>query len=183
MRELSLHILDVVENSIRAGATSIAIFIEEDEQADRLTIGIQDNGEGMDEEFVKRVLDPFVTSRTTRRVGLGLSLFAAAARRCEGDLTIESQRGKGTTVTAVFRRSHIDRAPLGDLRGTLVGLMVANQQIDFTYTHVIDGRQFVLDTREIKAELGDISISNPAVLNWLGDYLDENLAELGVRPY
>jgi hypothetical protein len=158
MRELSLHILDVVENGITAGADRIEIRVKESLSADRLSITVRDNGRGMPPEKANHPEDPFITSRTTRRVGLGLSLLAAAARRCEGDLTVAAEPGRGTEVTAVFRHGHIDRAPLGDVATTLAMLIIGNPRIDFFYSHTVDGDEFSLDTRELTeagAELSD----------------------------
>jgi hypothetical protein len=124
MRELSLHILDVMQNSLEAGATLIELTVDEDLPADRLTITVRDNGRGMDEATLARVTDPFFTTRKTRHVGLGIPLFQAAAERCDGDLRLASQVGVGTTLTADFQHSHLDRAPLGDLTGTLMSVIL-----------------------------------------------------------
>lgn len=123
MKEISLNILDVAQNSLRANATEINILVFFDTAADRLTVSIKDNGCGMSQEFVSRVLDPFTTTRTTRRVGLGLPLFRQSALEAGGDFSIESREGKGTEVSAWFRTSHIDRMPLGDLAGTVTTLL------------------------------------------------------------
>jgi anti-sigma regulatory factor (Ser/Thr protein kinase) len=164
MRELSLHILDVLENALEAGATNVELEIDEDLHADRLMIAVRDNGRGMDCQTARRALDPFFTTRTTRHVGLGLPLFAAAARRCDGDLRLESAPGRGTTVTVTFRHSHLDRAPLGDLTGTLLAFLLS--------------RSFDLDTAAVRVELGDIPLSHPLVREWLRDYIAEGEAEL-----
>jgi len=178
VRELSLHILDVLENSVEAGATRIELLIEEDVERDSLTITIKDNGRGMPDELVQQVLNPFVTTRTTRHVGLGLPLFAAAARRCDGDLRIQSQVGTGTEVTATFRLNHIDRAPLGDIGGSLMAVMLSERPVDIAYRHKVDGRSFELDTADVRHELGDIPLSHPLVREWLGFTLAEGLAGL-----
>lgn len=178
MRELSLHILDIVQNSLAAGATLIEIRVDEDEGRDRLTIEIKDNGCGMDQETVERALDPFMTSRTTRKVGLGLPLFAAAAERCGGSLTICSRPGRGTTVTANFIYSHLDRAPLGDMVSTVVSLITANGSVDFVYSHIKNGCSFTLDTRPMRQILAGIPFTNPTVLEWLTEYIKEGLANL-----
>jgi hypothetical protein len=190
VRELSLHILDVVQNSLEAGATHIQLLVDEDVRADRLTIEVRDNGRGMDQELLRRVLDPFVTTRTTRRVGLGLPLLAAAARRCNGQLEIQSEPGKGTTVTVVFQHSHIDRAPLGDMVSTIISILLANPLVDFEYTHRVDAApqneaaprseasEFRFTTREIRQELGDVPLSHTSVIQWLREFLTENLAAL-----
>ena len=167
MQDLSLHILDIVENSIRAEADRVDIVITEDEEQDLLTILIRDNGRGMDEETVRRVLDPFTTTRTTRRVGLGLPLLAESARQSGGDITVESEPDRGTTVRAHFRHGHIDRAPVGDMAGTLTALIAGNPGTDFIYTHIVDGATFTLDTRETRRKLGDDALTDPRVIGRL----------------
>lgn len=178
MRELSLHILDALENSVEAGATRLELLIKEDLKKDVLQIVIRDNGRGMSEEFVQQVLNPFVTTRTTRHVGLGLPLFAAAARRCNGDVRIESEPGVGTTVTATFQHSHIDRAPLGDILGTLMAIILSDRTVDILYKHRVDRRTFDLDTAEVRRELGTVPLSHPAVREWLEATLREGVAGL-----
>jgi hypothetical protein len=202
MRELSMHILDVLENALEAGATQVELSIVEDLEADRLSIAVRDNGRGMDAAMAERALDPFFTSRTTRHVGLGLPLFVAAARRCDGDLILESAPGQGTTVKATFRHSHLDRAPLGNMSDTLLAFLMgfppgqphgaAPTTADvgatpsgrppiaprFYYRHEVDGRAFELDTAAIQAELGEIPLSHPRVREWLHEYIAEGEAEL-----
>ena len=178
MRELSLHILDIVENGITAGADCIHIEVIESLAEDLLTIKIRDNGRGISAEKLDKLKDPFVTSRTTRRVGLGLPLLAAAAERCDGKLAVEAGTLGGTEVTATFRYSHIDRAPMGDMASTMATLLMGNPQIDFVYTHVIDGQEFILDTRELKKELGDNSLEDPMVIHQLGKSIRTSLNQL-----
>lgn len=178
MLELSLHILDVLQNSIEAGAKRVELCIDEDQREDTLRITVRDNGRGMSREMSKRALDPFFTTRTTRHVGLGLPLFAAAAQRCNGDLSIDSTLGVGTTVTATFQLSHIDRAPLGDLASTLLAVMLSNQSVDLGYTHRVDGRLFELDTEEIRDALGEVPLFHPRVREWLKATLEEGLVSL-----
>jgi hypothetical protein len=178
MRELSLHILDVVENGITAGGKCIWIKVEEDYKADQLKITIRDNGRGMPLEKLQNINDPFITSRTTRRVGLGLSLLAAAAERCEGTLRVDTAPGQGTEVEATFQHGHIDRAPLGDMAATITTLIIGNPGIDFVYTHRIDGGEFGLDTREIRAEMKDHSLSDPVFVYHLAESIRSSLKEL-----
>jgi anti-sigma regulatory factor (Ser/Thr protein kinase) len=177
MRELALHILDVVENALEAGARTVELTVVEACDADRLTIIVRDDGRGMDAETVSRVRDPFYTTRTTRHVGLGIPLLDAAATRCAGRLEIQSSPGKGTTLTATFQHSHIDRAPLGDMPGTLMGILLREQAFDLKYAHCVRGgsceQVFELDTREIKQALGDIPLATPAVRRWLGEYITQ----------
>ena len=151
MEDLSLHVLDIAENSIGAKASRIEIKVVEDIGRDLLMIEIEDNGQGMDEESIKRVLDPFFTTRTTRKVGLGLPLLSQAARESGGDFEIESKVGRGTRVKATFGYSHIDRKPLGNMEMTLKTLIAGNPGIDFIYQHKKDELEYRLDTRKIRA--------------------------------
>ena len=148
MEDLSLHILDIVENSIAAMAKRIEIRIDEDQAKDLVTIEIKDDGKGMDEQTLKKALDPFFTTRTTRRVGLGLSLLAQAARDSEGTFDLSSEPGKGTTVNATFRLSHPDCKPMGDINETMRMLVVGHPEINFVYEHHKDNSIYRFDTRE-----------------------------------
>jgi hypothetical protein len=167
LKEISLHILDIAENSIIAGATKIEIFVAENIKKDELVIRIKDNGCGMDAEKVKRVTDPFITSRTTRKVGLGIPFFKAAAEACEGYLVIFSELGKGTEVTVKFRYSHIDRMPLGDLKGTILNLLIGNPGIRWIFQYGYNETIFVFDSQPIKEILGDLPFSDPQVIKFL----------------
>ena len=179
MRELSLHILDIAENGITAGANCIQILINEDRgQHNLLTIAIEDNGRGMPVEKLEKPTDPFITTRTTRRVGLGLSLLAAAADRCEGKLKIKTEPGRGTRVEATVRYDHIDRAPVGDMAATITTLIMGNPQVDFVYTHIIDSKDFVLDTRDLKEDAQDQSLTDPAIIFHLTQSIRDSLDEL-----
>ncbi len=178
MTELSLHILDIANNSVKAKAKHIGIIISEDTASNLLTIEITDDGCGMDAAFLAHVTDPFTTTRTTRKVGMGLSLFQAAAELTGGNLSISSEVGVGTTVTAVFVRDSIDRQPIGDMAGTMALLIGSNPGIDFVYEHVLDDQSFRLDTLEIKEILGDVAIDSPDVVQWIREFVAEGDAEL-----
>ena len=178
MQELSMNVLDVAENSVAAHATLIDITLSIDTAARRMTLSITDNGKGMPPEMVQRVTDPFCTTRTTRKVGLGLPLLKMAAEMTGGSLAIESTVGKGTCVTASFTLGHIDLAPLGDMSATVAGLIQCNPEIDFVYTVRADGEQFTADTRELRAVLDGVPFSEPAVALWLREYLAENTEHL-----
>lgn len=178
MEDLSLHILDVAENGITAGADLVRITVTEDLRADRLEVIVEDNGRGMDAEFLRRVLDPFVTTRTTRKVGLGLSLLQQSAQEASGDLRIESTPGRGTKVTAFMSHSHIDRKPMGNLVETVVTLIEGNPEVDFVYRHRKNGGEYLLDTREIRTELEEVPINNPAVVGFIRDNLIAGLREV-----
>jgi hypothetical protein len=182
VRELSLHILDIVENSIEAGATKIEIQINESTARNELTIAVTDNGRGMDQETLKRVSDPFFTTRTTRHVGLGIPLLKAAAERCNGRLLITSQPGQGTRVMAEFECNHIDRAPLGDMRSTLLSVILSNKHCAIQYLHRVDAREFAFDTQEMRQLLGDVPLDHPRVREWLDDFLAEGYHELHAGP-
>ena len=180
MQDLSLHILDIVENSLAAGSRRVEIRIVEDLRADRMTIEIVDDGCGMDEEMVRRAMDPFFTTKTVRRVGLGLPLLAEACRMSNGQLCLQSCPGGGTTVKASFQRSHIDRKPLGNMGDTLITLIVGHPEVDLFYEHRKDGAYFSLDTREIKAELGEVPLNAPQIVTALRAGILSGLQELGV---
>lgn len=178
MREISLHILDIVQNSISAGASLIEVSIYENTEKDEFAVTITDNGKGMSEDMVKSVIDPFTTSRTTRKVGLGIPLFKTAAELTGGNFEISSCVGSGTVVKATFVRSSIDRQPLGDIAGTMLGLFTSYESIDFLYSHEIDSSVFKADTRELKEVLGGVPLSQPEVYLWLTDYLSEGEREI-----
>ena len=178
MRELSLHILDIAENGITAGADCVHITVDEQRASNRVELSIKDNGPGIPKEMIETVTDPFVTSRTTRRVGLGLSLLAAAAKRCDGEFIIDSAPEKGTTVNAAFAFDHIDRAPVGDMAATITTLMAGNPNIDFVYFHQINKNDFSLDTREIKRELEGVPLNEPAVIHHLTELIRKELEKL-----
>jgi anti-sigma regulatory factor (Ser/Thr protein kinase) len=178
MRELSLHILDIAENGITAGANCIQIEVEEARIEDRLKVVIRDNGHGIPAEKLKNLNDPFITSRTTRRVGLGLSLLSAAVERCDGKLEVKTLAGRGTEVLATFRYNHSDRAPLGDMAATVMTLIMGNPDIDFVYIHRIDDNDFTLDTREIKAEMEELSLTDPMVIHHLTESIRSSLKDL-----
>lgn len=177
MPEISLNILDVAENSTKAGARLVTITVDADVSADRLTVVIGDDGCGMTREQVGQVADPFFTSRTTRKVGLGVPFFKYAAESTGGSFCIDSKPGEGTTVTAVFVLSHIDRMPLGDMDATIHTLVVYHPDIEFVYTYRYNGKSFVLDTRELREILGDIPFDTPEISTYIMEYLTENRNE------
>ena len=175
MKEISLNILDVAQNSLRANATEINILVFFDTAADRLTVSIKDNGCGMSQEFVSRVLDPFTTTRTTRRVGLGLPLFRQSALEAGGDFSIESREGKGTEVSVWFTTSHIHLRPLVDLAGTVTTLLNANDSVRYILVYRVDDREFVFDTEQAKKILQDVPLSAPEVAAFLEDYIKQGI--------
>ena len=174
-----MHILDVVENAFSAGATLIEIELEKDEKRDILKLVISDNGSGIPKEVLPQVMDPFYTTRTSRRVGLGLSLLKQAAEQTGGSFKIDSIYGSGTKIEAEFGLSNIDRAPLGDMLGTLMTLIVGRPEVDILYKQKVGSDEFIFDTREIKAALEGVPLSNPEVISFLRENLQEGLNELG----
>jgi nitrogen fixation/metabolism regulation signal transduction histidine kinase len=178
MTELSLHIMDIAQNSISAKADLIEIEVTEDMRNDRLTISISDNGCGMDAETAARATDPFFTSRTTRKVGMGLSLLKQAAEQCNGSFDLKSKVRQGTTVTASFKFSHIDRQPMGDIADVIVLLAAANSDIRFVYKHTTEHGAYVFDTKEINEILENVPIANAEVKKYLREMINENLEEI-----
>ena len=178
MRELSLNVMDIAQNSISAGASLITLEVEEDLTRDLLRISVKDNGRGMTPEQVQNVTDPFYTTRTTRNVGLGVPLFKMEAEMTGGHFTIDSTVGVGTDLTAVFPPSSVDMIPLGDINGTVQLLVTGNPERDFLYSrrykdHGGD-RDFTLDTRELREVLGgEVALNAPEVVLWVKDYLEE----------
>lgn len=178
MEDLSLHILDIAENSIEAGAKRVAITVEEDTKKDLLTMEIRDDGKGMDEKMIEMVKDPFFTTKTVRNVGLGLPFLKQAADECEGSFSISSEKGKGTTITVSFSLGHIDRKPLGDMGATIMVLIAGNPNIDFTFEYNKDDYHYLFDTGEIREELGGIPINSPEILKVIRDDIDRGLKKL-----
>jgi len=174
-----MHILDICENSIDAGASLIRITIEENTEKNILRLEIVDNGRGMEQEIVDKLLDPFYTTRTTRRVGLGFPLLAQSAKDAGGNITIKSELGMGTAVTANFVHDHIDRKPLGNIPESITTMIAGRgTTIDIVYKHEKDGRSFSLDTREIRQDLQAVPITDPEIVNFLKKYLNEGLHEI-----
>jgi hypothetical protein len=176
--ELALHLLDIAENSTRALAKTVVIKVREDTVADRLTIDIKDDGQGMDAEVLTKALDPFYTTKKVRRVGLGLPMLAQAAERTGGKLILKSTPGKGTRLVATFGLSHLDRQPLGDTAGSLVALIAGNPEIHFLYVHEHNDQKYKLNTDDLKKELGDVPINHIEVLKYIREDIKEGLKEI-----
>ena len=178
MKEISLHILDIMQNSIAADATLVELFINEKESDDIFEFYIKDNGKGMDSEFLKNVTSPFTTKRTTRKVGLGIPLLKLAAENTGGGIKIESEVGKGTKIDAYFSYSSIDRMPLGNIVETMFMLVTSYIDIDFLYTHRVNEKEFILDTRQMREILQGVPFNEPDVSAWILGYLKEGEEEL-----
>jgi hypothetical protein len=180
MKDLSLHILDIVQNSIRAKATLISIGITEYLEKNQLIITITDDGSGMTPEQLERAVDPFYTSRTTRKVGLGLALFKQNAEMSGGSFLLESELEKGTKVTATFELNHLDRPAMGDLTGTLLLLICASGGPDYVFKHQTPMGEFELDTRTIRQALENVPITHPDVRSFLKEMLRGNLEQIQI---
>ena len=181
MEDLSLHILDIVENAISAKAKKVEILVMEEPGEDRLTIEIRDDGIGMDEEISQKAVDPFFTTRSSRKVGLGLSLMAQAAQEAGGSLRIESTLGKGTRVIATFQYHHIDRKPLGSMAETMMTLILGNPELEIFYTHQNEGKSYVLSSSWLKNRFKDRSLIDPEIIQWVKTHLKEGLEQIGVQ--
>ena len=181
MKELSLHIMDLVQNSIRAKASLIEMTVSESKHKNMLNIGITDNGTGMPKEVLEKVSDPFFTSRTTRNVGLGIPLYKQHVEHCNGNFTISSEEGTGTKLSSVMELNHIDRQPMGDIAGVLVLLFAANPQTQFIYTHQTEFGKYIVDTNEIKEILGNSNVYDPGIIKYLKEMIQENLNDIYIN--
>ncbi len=168
MEDLSLHILDIIENSINAEAAKIRLTITEDTGKNLFSVEIADNGRGMDEDAVKMAYDPFFTTKA-KRTGLGIPFLADAAREAGGDISIKSEKGKGTTITANFQQNPIDRKPLGDIDKTIAVLIASGPHIDFIFEFRRNDKTYIIDTAEIKEKLGDVPVNDPEIINYIKD--------------
>ncbi len=175
MEDLSLHILDIVENSVAASANKIEIRISEDKKKDLLSVEVIDNGIGMDKETRKKAVDPFYTSRTVRRFGFGLSLLSEAAKAAKGHFSVQSEKGEGTRIKADFQYSHIDRKPLGNIGQTIITIVIGNPEIDLIYMHKKNNQKYNLDTKKIKARLKEAPINSPAGIRMIREDLKKDI--------
>ena len=178
MQELSLNVLDIAQNSVRAKASLVTILVTEKTADHFLEISIADDGCGMTPEQVARVMDPFFTTHTTRKVGLGIPFFKLSAESTGGSFDIQSELGKGTVTTARYHTDHIDMLPIGDMNATILSLISMNPQMDFVYRRSLDNNSFTLDTRELKAVLEDVPLDSPEVIQFIKETLEEGETEL-----
>ena len=178
MNDLSLHIIDIIQNSLSAGAGRIRVVVDEDSAEDSLGVTIEDNGRGMPAEQVARLSDPFYTTRTTRRVGMGIPLLRQSAEQAGGSLTVESEPGRGTVVSAHFQYNHLDRPPLGDLAGSFILMVAANPGVDFVLDYTCNGKTYRFDTVEVREALDGIPLNEPAIVKMLTGMVAENIKDL-----
>ncbi len=177
MKDLSLHILDLVQNAVTAKANCIEISVQ-DTDNENLIVKIKDNGSGIPAEMLKTIDDPYTTGRTTRKVGLGIPLFKQSAERTDGSVKIDSKVGQGTTIEAYFKKQHIDCLPLGDIPGVVALLVNANPNLNFIYTHQTPKNNYTFKTVELKEVLGETPINDPEIHRFIKEMIAENLEEL-----
>ncbi len=175
MKEICENIIDIVNNSISAGATVVEIEIEENTDRDLLSLSISDNGKGIDSDTLRNISDPFFTTKSKKKVGMGTSLLKFHAELTGGNFEIESKPGKGTRVKATFGLNHVDRQPLGDITGTLLLFLTGNPEIHLIYKHIINGNSFILDSLEVKNALGGVKLNRPELRTILRNYIQSNL--------
>ncbi len=180
MKDISMHVMDIAQNSISAGASQLEIIIDEDVDNDNYSVIIKDNGRGMSREFVAKVTDPYTTTRTTRKIGLGIPLLKQNVERTDGEFRIDSEEGVGTTIFASFVLTHPDRLPLGDIAGTVVLLTSANPELNILYRHKTNTGEYIYDTIEINSTLEGISITELSVIRFLKEMINENLHSIGI---
>lgn len=178
MKEMSMHILDIATNSVRAEAKNIRILVKEDIVNNVFLFRIEDDGKGMSKEMVASLKDPFTTSRTLRKVGLGIPLLSQNCQMCGGDVEIESELGVGTILTSTMQYDHIDRPPLGDMVSTMAGLITSNESINITYVHAYNENSFDVATNELIEALDGVPLTEISVIQWLKGFLQENLEEI-----
>ena len=175
MEDLSLHIMDIVTNSVRAGAKHVSIAIEKDEKTSMMRLEISDDGHGMDADMAMKVKDPFFSTKTGRKVGLGIPLLKGTAETTGGSFSLRSTKGVGTSIRATFDSRHPDLPPLGNIRDTFFVLIVSHPEVDFDLRYAADGKDFLLDTAEWRNELEGVPLNHPEVIGFLSKYLDEHL--------
>ena len=178
MRELADNILDIAQNSISAKASLVEIDITVDHSRDAVALRFADDGCGMSAEMAQAVCDPFTTTRKTRKVGLGLPLLKMTAQATGGDFAIESEIGRGTTVSVSFGLSHIDRPPMGDVPGSLFTLVLMNPGVDFLFVYDVDGKNFTFDTRVVRETVAPIPLDHPEISAWIKECLYQEITEL-----
>lgn len=178
MEDLAMHLLEILINSVSAGAKHILLTIFEDTQKDTIVMCVKDDGKGMNQEDAERFVDPFRTTRTTRSIGLGLSFLKGLSDTCNGTFAIKSQKGVGTEVHCSVQRSFIDTPPIGDIGQTIMSVVQANENISLRFEYALDGQTFIFDTDEIRKQLDGVSLLEPDILLWIHDYVNNGVTSL-----
>ncbi len=178
MTDLSLHLMDIMQNSIAADATRVEVGIRAEQSRNLLTIYVKDNGCGMSEETVQKVSDPFYTTRTTRKAGLGIPLFRASAEMAGGTMDIQSQPGKGTTISASYEIDHIDRKPLGDVASTITASITGYPEIDFDLVLQNDEDEYLFQTEDVRKQIGEVPINDIVIIQYLKEMIDEQIRSI-----
>ena len=177
MEDLAMHILEILMNSIKADASLITLKIRDSFDDDVIAFEIEDNGKGMDEEMVKKAADPFTTSRTTRRIGMGLAFMKGLAETCGGKFDIQSTLGVGTVVSASVQKLNIDTPHLGNIGEMMMEAIQSDENIDYVLEYTTDYGQFVFDSRIIKEELAGVSLLEPEILIWIKEYINQGIEQ------
>jgi hypothetical protein len=178
MKELSMHILDIAQNSVRAKGKNIIIEVKELIDINIFEFSIKDDGSGIPKEIFDTIKDPFTTSRTMRKVGLGIPLLNDTCSICNGELILDTKKDIGTSIKATMEYNSIDRPPLGDIVGTIAGLITSNENINIKYIHTYNEGKFDISTNEIKEVLGEVPLTNIEVYKWLKGFIKENIEEI-----
>lgn len=177
MEDIAMHILEILMNSIKAGASLIILKIRDSFNDDIISVSVEDNGKGMDAEMAAKAADPFTTSRTTRRIGMGLSFMKGLAETCGGTFRLSSEPGKGTLVEASVQKLNIDTPDLGDIGEIMMASIQSDENIDYVLEYTTDYSEFIFDSREIKKELEGVSLAEPEILLWIKDYINQGIEQ------
>ncbi|MBQ7245526.1 MAG: sensor histidine kinase [Firmicutes bacterium] len=175
MEDLAMHMMEIIMNSIHANSQNIEVKIEESEEKNLIEMSIKDDGKGMTKELLCKIVDPFTTGRTTRKVGLGVSFMKGLTEMCDGSFDVSSEVGKGTLLKASVRRDNIDVPPMGDLGEMMMQCIMADEKIDFDFSYKTDRDEFCFSTKEIKRELDGVSLLEPEILIWIKSYINEGI--------
>lgn len=178
MEELCYHIIDIAQNSVAANSKNVYILLDDSTRADQIVIEVKDDGRGMDAQTMQNVQDPFYTTKSYKKVGLGIPLLKQAAQDCGGDFRMESEPGKGTLVFTSFQKSHIDTPPIGDLKNTIFTLIVSTEGANVDFTYATDLGRFNISIAQVKEQIGELHLTHPDVMKFLREYIEENVGKL-----
>lgn len=177
MQDMAMQIMEIMMNSIHAKPSRIQLKISDSAKDNKISFTVQDNGSGMSEEMVKKITDPFVTTRTTRKIGMGVAFLKEMCEQCKGALNIRSSPGKGTEVEASVQKDCIDTPEMGDLGELMMECVQADETIEYSFTYSTDTGQFVFQTDEVRKQLADVSLLEPSVLLWIKEYINQGIQQ------